>query len=92
MDFEWDDDKQLKVLHKHGIDFEDAIGIFEGFVAEQRSDRFGEARWTAIGPTGSGMIALVYTMRGEVRRVITARPARKYERREYHARQPEGSS
>jgi uncharacterized DUF497 family protein len=37
MEFEWDEDKRRLNLEKHGIDFEDAIAIWEGNVVQSRS-------------------------------------------------------
>lgn len=49
MKFDWHAEKAANNLSKHGIDFEDAIGIFEGPVLEFRSRRSDEERWIAIG-------------------------------------------
>ena len=37
MEFEWDEDKRRLNLEKHGIDFEDAIAIWEGDVVQSVS-------------------------------------------------------
>lgn len=84
MDFEWDDKKAHLNLEKHGIDFEDAISIFEGPMLEFRSDREGEQRWIAIGTIEGREITVVYTIRYGAYRVISARRARKNEREAYH--------
>ena len=90
--FEWDENKRRLVLERHGIDFEDAIQIFAGPVWETLSPRTGEQRWLAIGVVGGIEIAVVYTLRKDCRRIITARRARTYERREYHAHVARGSN
>lgn len=83
--FEWDENKRRSVLERHGIDFEDAVQIFDGPVWETLSPRTGEQRWLAIGVVDGIEIAVVYTIRNGCRRIITARRARVYERRDYHA-------
>jgi uncharacterized protein len=83
--FEWDDAKATVNLEKHGVDFEDAIAIFEGLVVETPSHRGGEERWKAIGRLGDVLIAVVYTERDSRRRIISARRARRNERAEYRA-------
>ena len=83
--FEWDENKRRSVLERHGIDFEDAVQIFDGPVWETVSPRTGEQRWLAIGVVNGIEIAVVYTIRNSRRRIITARRAGKDERRDYHA-------
>ncbi|MCH8169283.1 MAG: BrnT family toxin [Proteobacteria bacterium] len=79
------------MLQKHGIDFRKAIEIFNGntivYPSRQSED---EERWIAIGILDQTEIAVIYTTREKVCRVITARRARRYERSEYHARYPGG--
>ncbi|MGD9839722.1 MAG: BrnT family toxin [Afipia sp.] len=48
-EFEWDEDKNAANLAKHGIDFDDAIGIFYGPILVRQSNRNNEERWIAIG-------------------------------------------
>ncbi len=90
MEFEWSSDKAEANLAKHGIDFEDAIAIFEGATLEVRSDREGEERWRAIGLLEGIPITVIYTPRGSYRRIISARRARKNERTAYHQAYPGG--
>jgi uncharacterized DUF497 family protein len=40
--FSWSDEKAVANLAKHGIDFQDAIRIWDDFVLEARSDRDDE--------------------------------------------------
>lgn len=82
--FEWDEHKRRTNLAKHGIDFEDAIGIFEGVVFVRRSDRSGETRWVGVGEVYGRVIAVVYTIRGDRYRIISARKGRTNERRDYY--------
>ncbi len=89
--FEWDADKRLKNLDKHGIDFRRAIRIFDVPVAVRKSDQKGETRHIAIGILNHIEIAVVFTMRGNHCRIISARRARDYERREYRDLYPGGT-
>jgi uncharacterized DUF497 family protein len=82
-EFEWDERKRKSNLDKHGIDFEDAIAIFEGETLESRSDEQDEARWKAIGKLEGTEIVVVYTLRSRLRRIISARRAGRDERRAY---------
>ena len=87
MEFEWDQAKAASNLLKHGIDFVAATGIFDDpHHIEKNSTRpeHGEARFIAIGMMNDGrLITVVFTDRNGVRRIISARTARNYERREY---------
>ncbi len=86
LDFEWDENKRLTNIEKHGIDFEDAIGIWEGDVVEVPSrSQYGENRLVAFGVLEGRVIAVVFTDRGGARRIISARRARRNEREYYEA-------
>lgn len=90
MVFEWDAAKNAANLAKHGIDFEDAIGIFDGPVLERSDDRrdYGEHRLIAFGVVEDRELAVVYTIRGTHRRIISARRAHRHERKEYRDAYP----
>lgn len=62
---------------------DDAIGVFEFSTLQVRSDREGEERWKAIGLLKYIIIVVIYTPRGNARRIISARKARESERRAY---------
>jgi uncharacterized protein len=85
MRFEWDEQKRLENLRKHGIDFVDAKEIWQGTVLEVPSAQqaHGEQRYIAYGVLDGRIIAVVFTWRGESRRLISARRARSYERQHY---------
>jgi uncharacterized DUF497 family protein len=86
LEFEWDEKKRLSNLGKHGIDFEDAIGIFERPVFVRRSDRDGEERFVAIGEVEGRIVAVAYTIREDAYRIISARRGRTDEARDYYVR------
>ena len=81
--FEWDEKKRLQTIEKHGIDFISATELFEQRYYTYPSSRDGEERYVAIGVMHTEIIAVAYTKRGEVIRLITARKARKNEREHY---------
>ncbi|WP_332305800.1 BrnT family toxin [Rhizobium sp. GR12] len=81
--FEWDENKRLINIEKHGIDFPRAARALSQPHLERRSDQNGESRILAICPETDDLIAIVYTTRGEVCRIISARATRKNERAAY---------
>jgi len=86
MRFTWDEKKAASNLAKHGIDFRDAVRIFDGEVIEWVDRRFdyGEERWAAIGFSQNKEIVVVYVEKDEdIRRVISARQATQREREIY---------
>ena len=79
--FEWDEGKNALNIKKHGIAFEDAQHIFDDPVFERADERrdYGERRIIALGALGRRVLAVVYTRRGTVRRLISARKANRNE-------------
>ena len=86
MEFEWDENKRQSNLSKHGIDFVDAAKIFNRPVLERVDNRYDyeETRIIALGEVNGVVLFVVYTWRGEVRRIISARRATKRERNKYY--------
>ena len=86
MQFEWDESKSERNRRQRGFSFERAALIFQGPVIELCDIRkdWGEPRIVAIGVVGGDILAVTYTERGEVRRLISARKARKKERELWH--------
>jgi uncharacterized DUF497 family protein len=88
-DFEWDDDKATANARKHGVTFEEARGVFRDPLAiELIDDReaYGEDRYVLIGMTQSRVLVVVYVLREQRNRIISARKAEPNERRAYHER------
>ena len=85
-EFEWDEEKNDFNFMRHGIWFEDAIKIFND---SMRVDIFDgehslfEDRWKTIGLYGCDIIFVIYTMRNDIIRIISARKADKEEEEEY---------
>ena len=85
MEFEWDEAKNRQNLEKHGIDFDRAKEIWRGVVVEGPSSQahHGEPRYLAIGQSEAKIMTVVFTWRGNVRRIISARAAREHEKKAY---------
>lgn len=86
MNYQWDPKKAASNLRKHGVEFADAIGIFEDdwalTIEEQHIE--GEQRFVSIGLDFLGrLIVVVYTYRNDDIRIISARRATKRERKSY---------
>lgn len=84
--FEWDPNKNDLNIEKHGIDFNDAQNIFEGFTLEHEDSRrdYGKSRIAAMGEINGFVLIVVYTWRGHTRRLISARLAKQEERARYY--------
>ncbi|MBN9072529.1 MAG: BrnT family toxin [Rhizobiales bacterium] len=81
--FEWDEEKRQKVLTEREIDFLEVAGALQFPHLEEPSDKYGEPRTLAICLLKTKLVAAIFTIRGDVCRIITARAARDYERKEY---------
>jgi len=85
MQYEWDEQKRLSNARKHGIDFRDAVEIFEGDTVLMEDDRFnyGEHRFVSLGLLRGRLIVVVHTEQAGVTRIISARKAIKHEQTIY---------
>ena len=86
MNYVWDRRKRRSNLTRHGIAFEDAIGIFDGPTLEKVDDRFDyrEIRIYAIGVVNGLEVTVIYTDVSESeRRIISAWRAERHERAAY---------
>ena len=87
--FEWDNLKARQNRRRHGIAFEKAITAFDDpiqlrFVDKAHSS-LQEEREILIGRIDSGVIlTIVFTQRGEVSRLISARRAASKEKAAYY--------
>jgi uncharacterized DUF497 family protein len=81
--FEWDEDRRQSNLVKRCIDFRDATRVFDGPVFEMTTSRRGEERTVAIGSVENVEIVVVYVIRAQRRRIISARRAHRNERQDY---------
>lgn len=88
LDFEWDTRKASTNLRKHRISFEIACEVFlDPFVCVVEADVIeGEPREAAIGMTEDWrLLYVVYTLREEIVRIISARSATNLERKLYES-------
>ena len=86
MIFEWDEAKSRRTLRDRGFGFDYAAGIFAGPTLEKEDVRrdYGEVRVQAIGrAAGADVLFVVYTERGDVRHIISARRANRKERKSW---------
>jgi uncharacterized DUF497 family protein len=85
MQYEWNEQKRLSNVRKHGIDFQDAVRIFEGDTLLMEDDRldYGEHRFVSLGLLQGRVIVVVHVEQTGVTRIISARKATKYEQRIY---------
>ena len=92
-EFDWDDKKAKTNETKHDISFEDAKYVFKDDYAKTEFNSIvnGEERWQTTGLSKTGILLLViHTMQEngtEIIRIISARPAKGKERRDYEHRQ-----
>jgi uncharacterized DUF497 family protein len=86
MEFAWWEAKRLAVLRERGIDFIDAQALFDGRpLYTVPSPRGTEERRLNIGEFEGRLVAVVWTWRGGIIRIITARRARNGEKARYRA-------
>jgi hypothetical protein len=86
--YEWDPAKNRANLAKHGVDFADAVAVFEDDLALTRPDPAsrGESRFVTLGLDAFGRhLVVVFTERGARVRIMSARLATKLERKAYEA-------
>ena len=84
--FEWDPKKELENFRDHGVDFKTAEQVFFDPLRMERHDNDSsddEDRWQTMGFFNE-VLFVVYTERGDVIRIISARVAEPFERRIYH--------
>ncbi|WOJ89074.1 BrnT family toxin [Methylocapsa polymorpha] len=84
MDFEWDEEKRLKNIEKHGVDFVDADILFDNpYLTGPGKTVDGEQRWLVTGIIDEIYVTAVFTQRGPVIRIISMRRARNAERKKH---------
>ena len=79
--FEWDPAKAEINWRKHGVKFEDAAQLFLGLMSTWNTSRGSEVRFASIGVIEETALVVVWTPRENVIRIISARRARRGERR-----------
>jgi uncharacterized DUF497 family protein len=77
MEIEFDHDKRNKTLQERGLDFARAVDVFAGvhFTGQDTRMDYVEDRFISVGWLDARLVVLVWTPRGEVRRIISMRKA-----------------
>jgi uncharacterized DUF497 family protein len=85
VEFDWDPRKAASNFAKHGVDFAEAIDVFDDphlrTLVEGRI--ISETRYRSVGVVNGMILFVVHTFRGEVCRIISARRANRRERTAY---------
>ncbi|MGC1778093.1 MAG: BrnT family toxin [Xanthobacteraceae bacterium] len=92
MHFEWDPAKARANQAKHAVSFEEAAAVFRGAWIRKPDTRrdYGEARFVALGQDSNGVVLnVVYTLRDNSVRIISAWKASKHEREAYSEAHPD---
>jgi len=82
INYQWDPAKATANLKKHGVEFADAVGIFDdpGALTIEDPDSQGEQRFLSIGLDVLGrIIVVVFMYRGDDLCLISARKATRQE-------------
>lgn len=85
--FEWDIAKSRENYRKHGVDFTAAVHAFlDRYNYEWIDDReaYGEEPVKLVGMATGVLLAVVYTERNGIARIISARRATRDEHDQYH--------
>jgi uncharacterized DUF497 family protein len=87
--FDWDDAASRRCEDEYGFSFFDLVWVFQNehydYLDLGERERDSEMRGVVIGRMPWGLIvAVVYTMRDGLRRLIWVRPARRGERKEFN--------
>jgi uncharacterized DUF497 family protein len=85
MKLEFDQAKRKKTLQERGLDFARAVKVFDGihFTGQDKRIDYEEDRFITVGWLDDSMIVMVWTPRGEVRRIISMRKANDREKTLY---------
>ena len=92
MKITFDPVKREKTLAERGLDFADAIHVFEGRVLTQKDDRFdyGEVRFQTYGLLYGRLVIIIWTPRGESHHIISMRKCNDREKTKISHRLGEG--
>jgi uncharacterized DUF497 family protein len=86
MNFEWDDTKSDICFNERGFDFAYAIQAFSDSKRIIHADtryNYGEARYQLMGMIEHRLFVVVYTLRSDAIRIISARKANQREVKHY---------
>lgn len=82
---EFDASKRDITLDQRGLDFARAAEVFEGrhFTGQDTRQEYAEDRFITVGHLDTRLVVLVWTPRGEARRIISMRKANDREKALY---------
>lgn len=82
---DFDPQKRNRTLAERGLDFARADEVFAGrhFTAEDVREDYSEPRRITVGKLDGRLVILVWTPRGEIRRIISMRKANEREQARY---------
>jgi uncharacterized DUF497 family protein len=85
MKIEFDHTKREKTLVERGLDFAHAGEVFAGmhFTEQDVRQNYEEDRFITVGRLDARLVVMVWTPRGEVRRIISMRKANDREKTFY---------
>ena len=85
MNLEFDQVKRDNTLLERGLDFARAVEVFDDlhFTGQDKRMDYEEDRFITVGWLDDDMIVMVWTPRGEVRRIISMRKANDREKTLY---------
>ena len=86
MEFEWDQDKSDACYLERGFDFAYVLRAFvddDRLIHKDTRWDYGEDRYQLLGAIDGRVFFVVYTIRGTVLRIISARKANQREKNEY---------
>lgn len=85
VEIEFDPDKRQATLEHRGLDMACAAEVFTGpsLTVEDDRQNYGEVRFITIGRLDGRMVVVVWTSRGENRRIISMRKANEREQAAY---------
>jgi uncharacterized protein len=86
MRFEWDEQKRLINLQRHGFDFVGIEAVFDKnryTILDNRFD-YGEIRFVTFGLLKNRVVAVVYTETEEFIRIISVRKATRNEQQKFY--------
>lgn len=90
MEYDWDENKRLENIHKHGIDFVGCEAVFDGYTITVEDDRFpyGERRYITFGLLEDRVVIVAHTETEDVIRIISIRKAKRHEQEIYFQNSP----
>jgi len=83
--YEWDEEKCEANRFKHGIDFDAAVDFewADAWTTEDKRLNYGECRFVSLAPIRGRLHVMVWTLRGDVVRIINFRKANRREVKDY---------